>query len=100
MFTFGVFLSIAGSFFLMLFYSLAIIVGWLLALAVAVFLIAFVLDSIKGTLYLPKLISFVNSIKCKSGDKVLCPVCSPENPEPLPVNHLFCYSCGGQLKKL
>ena len=99
MFTFGVFLSIAGSFLLMLFYSLSIIIGWFIALAVAIFLIAFILDSMKGTQYLPKLTSLAKSIKCKRGEKVICSTCDPENLALLPVDHQFCYSCGKQLKK-
>lgn len=99
MFTFSVFLSIAGSFLLMLFYSVAIIVGWLVDLAATVFLIAFILDNMKGTQYLPKLMSFVKSLKCKSDEKVMCPTCGPENLESLPTDHQFCYSCGRQLKK-
>lgn len=99
MFTFGVFLSVAGSFLLMLIYSLSIIVGWFVALALAVFLIAFVLDSMKGTQYLPKLISLGKSIIPKNDDKVICPTCGPENLESLPGDHQFCYSCGKQLRK-
>lgn len=99
MFTFGVFLSIAGSFLLMLFCSLSIVVGWLVNLVVAVFLIAFILDNMKGTQYVSKLIDFVKLINCKSDEKVICHTCGPESLESLPEDHQFCYSCGRQLRK-
>lgn len=98
MFTLGVFLSVAGSFLLLLFYSLSIVIGWFVALAVAVFLIAFVLDNVRGTQYLPKLTTFAKSIKCNSDENIVCSTCGPENLDSLPVEHRFCYSCGKQLR--
>lgn len=90
--------AIFSAVFLVIYWA-AILVGWLIAIPIAILLITWLTDFVKGTQYTSKFFALLLDYfpKPKAKEEEVCPVCGQEDEEHTEEGHNYCYSCGRSL---
>lgn len=88
--------AVAGAALMVMYFVLKLI-GYAVAIPVAVILVAWITDYVKGSTYTSSILGLVKSIIPQHKEKSVCVTCEPQNAETLPEDHVYCYTCGRQL---